>query len=397
MSSTWDNVFAEPRWGALSSIRVLDLTVALAGPYCTQLLADHGACVLKVEPPGGDMMRVVPPMFEAANRNKLGVVIDLKSDAGRAALLKLIDGADVLVENFRVGVMDRLGLSYELLSERNPRLVYAAIRGFGDPRTGESPYGDRPCFDVIAQAVGGLTSVIGNETPLPVGIGIGDIFPGTLAAFGILAALHEARQSGNGQFLDVGMVDGMLALCEQLVSQLSATGQTMRGAGTRHVMLSPFGLFRARDGWVALAADQQRAWERLCQIMDRADLMADPRFSTPGARQQNRDALYPTIEEFVARHTRAELDAALGGIVPFGRVQDAADIVADPHYAAREMLIEVDRPGGERPLIVAGVPVKLSRTPGGVHSRAPSLGEHNELLLTLRGEDDQTEELTEHD
>jgi hypothetical protein len=139
MSNAWENICAEPRWGALSSIHVLDLTVALAGPYCTQLLADQGACVLKVEPPGGDMMRVVPPMFEAANRNKLGVVIDLKSDAGRAALLELVDGADVLVENFRVGVMDRLGLSYEVLSERNPRLVYAAIRGFGDPRTGGKP------------------------------------------------------------------------------------------------------------------------------------------------------------------------------------------------------------------------------------------------------------------
>jgi crotonobetainyl-CoA:carnitine CoA-transferase CaiB-like acyl-CoA transferase len=171
----------------------------------------------------------------------------------------------------------------------------------------------------------------------------------------------------------------------------------MRGAGTRHIVLSPFGLFRARDGWVALAADQQRAWERLCEVMDRSDLMADPRFSSPLARQQNRDALYPTIEEFVARQTRAELDAALGGIVPFGLVQDAADIVADPHYAARDMLIEVDRPDGQQPLIVAGVPVKLSRTPGGVHCRAPTLGEHNELLLDVGWGDDQTEELTDND
>lgn len=378
-----DTPLASPAWGALRSIRVVDLTAALAGPFCTQLLADHGAEVIKVEPPHGDMMRVNAAMFEACNRNKLSVVLDLKSEADRDRFLALADSADVVVENFRAGVMERLGLSYELLSERNPRLVYAAIRGFGDPRTGRSPYAEWPCFDIVAQAVGGLASVTGTAdgAPVPVGIGIGDIYPGTLAAFGIMAALHEAQASGRGQFLDVAMVDGMLALCEQLVSQLTLTGETMRPGGQRHGMLTPFGLFPARDGWIALAADQQRAFERLCAAMDRSDLAVDERFVDVAARHRNREALYEVVEAFVAEHTKAELRMALGGVVPFGAVQDAADILADEHFHAREMIVEVDGPTPDQPLKVAGVPVKLSRTPGRVARRAPTLGEHSEEIL----------------
>ena len=373
---------SDPGWGALRGIRVVDLTAALAGPFCTQLLADHGAEVIKVEPPGGDMMRVNPAMFEACNRNKLSIALDLKDPAGRETLLRLSDTADVIVENYRAGVMERLGLPYERFSARNPRLVYAAIRGFGDPRTGASPYVDRPCFDIVAQAMGGLASVTGSPDrgPTPVGIGVGDIYPGTLAAFGIMAALHEARSSGRGQFLDVAMVDAVLALCEQIVTQLAVDGVTIRPAGQRHPLLTPFGVFAARDGWVALAADQQRAFERLCDAMGRVDLIADARFGDPRSRWRHRDELYPVVEAFVASHTRSELDALLGGRVPFGPVYDAGQIIDDAHFRARDMLCELPRDEGEESLVVAGVPIKLDRTPGGVHRRAPSLDEHRGLL-----------------
>src|SRR5437764_3932873 len=222
----------------LHGLRVVDLTRMLAGPYCTMLLADLGADVVKVEPPGGDGTRSTGPFaeddelrayggyFQSVNRNKRSIAVDLKQEAGREVVARLAAAADVLVENFRPGVMERLGLGYESLAEANPRLVYAAVRGFGDPRTGDSPYRDWPAFDVTAQAFGGFMGITGPMPgqPQKAGPGIGDIFPATLAAPGVLAAVHHRRETGRGQFVDVAMYDGVLALCERIVYQHSYAG-----------------------------------------------------------------------------------------------------------------------------------------------------------------------------
>jgi crotonobetainyl-CoA:carnitine CoA-transferase CaiB-like acyl-CoA transferase len=224
------------RTGPLSDVRVLDLTQALAGPYCTMLLADLGADVIKVEPPTGDMSRSMGPhpadrngcdyggYFASVNRNKRSVVLDLKTDAGREALFKLVKTADAIVENAKTGVMDRAGVGYERLREINPALVYAAIRGFGDPRTGASPYADWPAFDIVAQSMGGLVAVTGPQgsAGFKAGPGVGDIYPGTLAALGVVSAIHAARRTGQGQFLDVAMYDAILALCEMIVTATRA-------------------------------------------------------------------------------------------------------------------------------------------------------------------------------
>ena len=377
----------EPK-GALTGIRIIDLTQMMAGSYGTMLLADHGADVIKIESPEGDMVRPVGPyrkddtekllggFFQSLNRNKRSVVLDLKKPEGRAALLKLIVGADAVVENFRAGVMERLGLSYETLQEMNPRLVYGALRGFGDRRSGASPYSDWPAFDVIAQAMGGIMSITGPdaETPTKVGPGVGDIVPGMMLGFGVLAAIHHARQTGEGQFVDVAMIDGVLAMCERIVYQYSVTGEAPRPEGDQHPFIVPFGNYPAADGFVALAAHQQPFFETLCKSLDADDVIADSRFATAESRMANRLAVIKAISHHTARFTKAELMSRLGGRIPFGPVMDMADISNDPHFAARDMIVSVDQPGVE-PIQIAGVPIKMSKTPGAVRHRAPFLGE----------------------
>jgi crotonobetainyl-CoA:carnitine CoA-transferase CaiB-like acyl-CoA transferase len=385
--------------GALAGIRVVDLTQILAGPFCTQILADHGAEVIKVEPPQGDDTRRYRPYlpddtlqdqsgyYASINRNKRGIVIDLKSEAGRDVLFRLVESADAVVENYRSGVMERLGVGYEVLAARNPRLVYAAIRGFGDARTGASPYADWPAFDVVSQAMGGIMGITGPDpdTPLKVGPGVGDLVPALMAAFGIVAALLEARTSGRGQFVDVAMVDGVAAICERIIYQHSYAGVVPRPEGNRHPILCPFGLFPCKDGWVTIGAPAPVFWRDLCLAMNRPDLIDDPDFSTNAARLARRDAVYDLVGEFTRRHTRADLMKLVGGKVPFGPVYDVADMFADPHFAAREMLVEIEHPGSAIRPKIAGVPVKMSRTPGAVRRRAPLLGEDTDAVLSAIG------------
>ncbi len=278
--------------GPLDGLRVVDLTWMLAGPYATMLLADLGADVIKVEPPGGDPMRAVGPFreddqlhayggyFQSINRNKRSVVIDLKSAAGREQLLGLVESADVLVENFRAGVLERLGVGYEVLAERNPRLVYAAIRGFGDPRTGETPLTFRPAVDVTIQAMAGVMGITGERpgAPLKAGPGVGDLFPAALCAVGILAACREAAASGKGQFLDVAMYDGVLSLCERIVYQHSYTGEVPGPQGNSHPIFFPFDIFACSDGHIAVCASDDHQWAFLCEAMGRPELIgAEPR------------------------------------------------------------------------------------------------------------------------
>lgn len=382
-------------FGALSDLRVVDLTQMLAGPYATMMLADHGAEVVKIESPEGDMVRPVGPYresdgkkelggyFQSINRNKRSVCLDLKKPEGRAALLKLVANADAVVESFRGGVMERLGLGYEVLREANPRLVYAALRGFGDKRTGTSPYYDWPAFDVVAQAMGGIMATTGPNAamPLKIGPGIGDIVPGMMLAFGILAAVHHARRTGEGQFVDIAMVDAILALCERTVYQHSVQGIVAGPEGNHHPFLVPFGVYPAADGFVSIGAQPQPFFEILCKALAAEDILSDPRYVDAATRNRHRPELIEALSRRTAAFTKAELAARLGGKIPFGPVMNIADIAGDPHFAAREMIVPVEQPGAD-PVRIAGVPVKMTVTPGGVHRRAPLLGE--DTLTRLR-------------
>ncbi len=391
--------------GALDGMVVIDLTQMLAGPYTTMMLADQGARVIKVEPPGGENTRKAGPhpeggrgferggygaYFASVNRNKESIVLDLKQPAGKAALLRLLDRADVVVENFRAGVMERLGLSYEALAERCPKLVYATLRGFGDPRTGLSPYADWPAYDPIAQAMGGIMGITGpvaGGAPTKIGPGVGDIVPGMFLAFGIASACWRAQRTGRGQFVDVAMTDAVLALCERIVFQYSVTGVTPNPEGNGHPLLCPFGLFPARDGWVSLGVPNDRFWVPLMRKMGRPELAQDPSFISNEARMTHRAEVEALVSEWTGRHTRAELTTLLGGEIPFAPVYTAADVFADPHFRARQMLVETEFPGAARPLVLAGTPVKMSQTPGAVRQRAPLVGEHSQAVLAEFGFD----------
>lgn len=378
--------------GPLHRTRILDLTRALAGPYCTMLLADLGADVVKIESPEGDLTRAASPLpegapfggyFQSVNRNKRSVVLDLKEPNGRDTLLRLVPHADAVVENFRAGVMDRLGLSYETLRELNPALVYASVRGFGDPRGGESPYADWPAFDVTAQAWGGFMGITGTAdgTPQQAGPGVGDIFPGTLLALGVVSALLHARETGEGQYVDVAMYDGVLAMCERIVPVYSYTGEVPGPQGNAHPQFCPFGIFPASDGYVSIAAPTNNHWRALCQIIGRDDLGLDDRYKNVVVRIQHRDEVIALLSEWTRERTKRQIVEALGGTVPVGPVNSVEDIVADPHTAARSMLAEVEQPGTDHPVLVPNSPIKLTRTPAGVRHRAPLLGEHTEEVL----------------
>src|SRR2546425_1359182 len=278
--------------GPLADLRILDLTQALAGPFCTMLLADLGADVIKVEPPQGDMTRGMPPFpedrtgcdyggyFASINRNKRSIVLDLKTEHDRDLFLRLAERADAVAENARVGVMDRLGIGYDRLRQRNPRLVYAAIRGFGDPRTGPSPYAEWPAFDIVAQCMGGVVGTTGRAgtSGVPCGASVGDLFPGTLAALGVVSAIHAARQTGVGQFLDVAMYDALLSLCESVIYNYSYDGRVLGPRSTGHPSLCPFDVFPTSDGAVAIAAPTDNHWKLLCDAIGRPELANDARY-----------------------------------------------------------------------------------------------------------------------
>jgi len=389
------------RSGPLADVRIVDLTQALAGPFCTMLLADLGADVVKIEPPQGDMTRALPPFpadragcdyggyFASINRNKRSVVLDLRQAGDRDILFRLVDRADAVVENARVGVMDRLGVGYEQLRERNPRLVYAAIRGFGDPRTGPSPYADWPAFDIVAQCMGGIVGTTGRAgaTGVPCGASVGDLFPGTLAALGVVSAIHAARSAGVGQFLDVAMYDALVSLCEGIIYNFSYAGKVVGPRGTGHLSLCPFDVFETCDGAVAIAAPTENQWKLLCEAMGRAELVTDPRYDDNLKRVAAADEVRGLIADWTRRHSKREIIDTLGGRVPAGPVNTAQDIFADPHPRARGMLVEVEQPGENPPVVLAGPAIKLAATPAAIYRRPPRLGEHTVEVLAEAGID----------
>ena len=385
--------------GALDGVRIVDLTQMLAGPYCTMMLADQGAEIIKVEPLDGDHTRIIGPYhiddklrafggyFASVNRNKHSIAIDLKQSEGREIVMKLCETADAVVENYRGGVMDRLGLSYEAIRERNPKLVYATIRGFGDARTGKSPYSDWPAYDVISQAMGGIMAITGpdKDTPMKVGPGVGDLVPAITCAFGIVAAIFRAHKTGKGQFVDVGMVDAILALCERVLHQHSYLGSLPVPEGNHHPLLCPFGMFPAKDGFVTIAAHADQHFPILCRLIDKPEFASDPRFVDVQSRRTNQDVIIAAVSDFTRQRTKQELLQHLGGQVPFSPVYNVRDIVADPHFKARDMLPWVPHPGLDHEVQIAGVAVKMTETPGRVRHRAPLLGEHTDKYLTSLG------------
>lgn len=389
---------------ALSDLRVLDLTQVLAGPYCTMLLADLGADVVKVERPGGDLIRSNPPFvapaertdggdespttdqpyggyFQSVNRGKRSIELDLGSDEGRADFLSLVETADVVVENYRAGTMERFDLGYETLREHNPALVYSAIRGFGDPRTGATHRQGQPSFDLVAQALGGVMEITGEEggPPTKVGPGIGDLFTATLNAVGILAAVHHRDRTGEGQFVDTGMYDSIVSLCERTVYQYSYTGEAPTRQGNSHPTLFPYDSFETADGHVVVAAFGDNHWEALCRAMDRPDLAAD--YPDAATRLRNREPLREEIADWTASLDSDEVVDALVGEVPCERVQSVADVFADPHIHDREMLVDVEQPGTDERVTIAGQPIKMTATPTQPGRRAPLLDEHREAVL----------------
>ncbi len=385
--------------GVLDGMVVLDLTQVLAGPYCTMMLADHGADVIKIEPPEGDVSRsigVYDPgdtarrhsgYFHSVNRNKRSIALDLKRPADVALFKRMVEKADVVVENYRVGVMERLGLSYETLAEINPRLVYAALRGFGDPRTGASPYADWPAFDIVAQAMGGFMSITGPDADMPLksGPGIGDIIPGIMCAFGIVAAVRHAERHGRGQFLDVAMYDVILAVCERLVYQYSVGGIVPAPEGNEHPLVNPFSIFPVTDGWVAIGCPIEAQWQTLAKLIGREDLLADPGLQSNADRVKQRARVREAIVAWTAPRSKREVAEVLGGRVPIGPVNNVVDIFADPHVAARGMLAEVDIVDLGRSFALAGVPVHFSATPGGVHAAGPGFDAHRAEILAQFG------------
>lgn len=385
--------------GSLAGIKVLDLGHAVAGPLCAALLADHGADVLKVESTDGDHARAVGPfpgdpqstqfgaVFQFANRNKRGLALDLKSPAGVEVLLRLVDQADVLIENFRAGVMDRLGLGYEVLAQRNPRLVYTSVRGFGDPRNGVNAFTQRPAVDIVGQAMGGLMSITGPDADSPTQAGAvpGDVLPGLYAAFATVSAVLEARQSGRGQYVDVGMVDTVLAMNEAVVTSYSITGVVPRPSGSQLKNIVPFGRVRALDGWAVLAVPPGRNWAVFCRQIGRPELATDERYASDQARVQNAAEVYALVEAITRQHSLSQLQDMLGDSIPFSPVYDAERIAQEPYFRQREMLVPVAHPGTDRKVTLAGIPAKFSRTPGAIRHGAPRLGEHSVQTLRALG------------
>ncbi|MGH7355720.1 MAG: CaiB/BaiF CoA transferase family protein [Candidatus Rokuibacteriota bacterium] len=377
--------------GALAGLRVLDQTQIMAGPFCTMLLADLGADVVKIEPPGGEATRRVELQlaaghsapFLAVNRNKRGLVLDLKHSEGASVLKRLAAGADVLVENYRPGVATRLGVDYATLAAVNPRLVYCSISGFG--QTG--PYAPRGGYDLIAQGMSGIMSATGAEDgpPVKVGVPVADLGAGLFGVLGILAALRARRVTGRGQFVDTSLFEAGVALSQWEATEYWFTGETPKRLGTAHRLNAPYQAFRTLDGWFTVGAANDRLWPRFAALLGLEHLVADPRFADMAGRLRNRPDLQEEIERVTLRETRAHwLERCEAAGVPAGPIYSVPEAHADPHARARGMVQELDYPPLGR-VKALGNPVKLSLTPPTLRTGAPRVGEHTDAVLGEAG------------
>ena len=383
--------------GPLEGIRVVDLTRILAGPYCTMILADLGADVVKVEQPGGDQARRNGPFFAgrdgrerstyftSVNRGKRSIVIDLKNPDGKETFLRLVDGADVVTENFRPGTMTNLGVDYATLSARNPRLIMASVSGFGQ----NGPYAKRAALDVIVQAMGGMLSITGDEGGGPVrpGVSMGDITAALFTTIGVLSAIVERDRSGLGQHIDMAMLDCQAAILENPLMRYFAVGEMPERIGTRHPVTAPVQALPTKDGYVAVAVSDGPSghWGRFAALIGKPELKDDERFASGWLRRVNYDELRPYLEAALAQRTTGEWVDLLGPAgIAVGPVQDVSQVAVDPQLNFRGMFVEAEAPQ-VGPVTFTNTPVKHSRTPGGVRRGAPELGEHTDAVLAEAG------------
>ena len=378
----------------LTGIKVLDLTRVVSGPFCTMLLADFGATVIKVESLEGDPSRVTGimsegenPYFVNLNRNKRSITINMKTNEGKGVVRRLAKFSDVLVENFRPGVMERLGLGYEELKKLNPALIYAAITGFG--KTG--PYKDRPAFDFIAQAMSGFMSLNGTEDmgPMRAGIPITDTIAGLYSAFGILAALRDRERTGHGYEIQSAMVDGLISMFTFASGAFFATDELPPRNGNDHMVVSPYGLYNALDGPVAIAPSTEKTWLSLCKVLDIENLITDPRFDTNEKRRDNRTEINEIVSDRISTRSRAEwIDVFNKEGVPCGPINNLKEVFSDPQVLHQEMLLESPQPSGK--IRMPGFPVKISEAPARIRLPSPQVGEHTiEVLKELDYSDDE--------
>jgi formyl-CoA transferase len=371
---------------SLFSIRVVDLTQVMAGPYSTMLLADLGADVIKVEPPAGDSTRQMPgavgtdtPAFNAVNRGKRSIVVNLKTPEGRAALMRLVGTADILVENYRPGVMSSLGFGFEALSKSLPRLIYASISGYG--QTG--PARNKGGFDLIAQGVSGIMSVTGNPggPPVKAGVPITDLGAGLFAVIGILAALEGRHRTGMGQYVDTSLVDAGVALSVWEATEYFSGAGVPVALGSAHRMNAPYQAIRCADGYITLGGANERIFRRLCDALGHPEWTSMPDFADNASRVTHRAELARRIEAITERQPRAHwLSLFELNDIPCGPINDYAQVFADAQVVAREMVVDVDHPTLGR-IRSIGSAIKMSATPPEVRRRAPRLGEHTDEVL----------------
>jgi crotonobetainyl-CoA:carnitine CoA-transferase CaiB-like acyl-CoA transferase len=372
----------------LEDVKVLDLSHALAGPFCSTMLADYGAQVFKIEPPGaGDIARAwgspLPggetAYFVSLHRNKKGVVLDLKHKEGKELFLRMVERADVVLENYRPGALRRLGLDYEAGRKRNPGIVYCSISGYGQ----DGPYLERAALDLILQAESGMISVTGAEGShgARCGVSIADMTAGMNAAYAILLALRVKEKTGKGQSIDVSMMEGQLSLLSTMIGSYLANGEVPAPMGTAYKALLPYQTFRTKTRDLALAVGSEKLWKVFCPLIGCPEMADDPRYRSNGARDANRASLVAKLQEVFLTRSYEEWETLLVGKgIPVGKVNTLAEAVAHPQVAARGSLVEMDHPSVGRTKVV-GVPARLSATPGAVRMPSPRLGEHTEEVM----------------
>lgn len=381
------------RKGPLAGLRVIEMAHVMSGPVGGLFLADMGADVIKVEKidGGDDTRRTTPPAIngEAAsfmilNRNKRGIAIDAKHPKGRELLLRLVEDADVLLENYRPGALRKMGLDYQVLRERNPGLIYCSISGFGN----DGPYAQRAGYDLISQGMSGLMSLTGEgpgRAPVKAGVPVGDVTAGILAATGILAAYIEKLRTGEGQYVDTSLLEASVVHTYWPAALALATGRSAGPMGSAHPVAAPYQAFRTQDGWINIGAIGAANWERLANVLDLPSLLSDPRFSDNGGRMQHLAALVEIIESALQRATTDEWVAAFEQAgVPAGPVRNMAQVLEDPHTIARKMVIDVEHPIAGR-IKALGCPIKFSHEDGVTEKGSPLFGEHTVEVLTELG------------
>lgn len=381
----------------LEGVRVLDLTQAYSGPFCTFNLADHGAEVIKIEMPGsGDQTRGWGPMkndysgyYSYVNRNKRGMTLNLKTDGGKEIFTELLKTADVVCENYKVGVMERLGFSYERMKEINPRIIYGSISGFGI----NGPLASRPAYDIVAQAMSGLMSITGfpDCPPTKVGPSIGDNYSGAFLCMGILMALYKREKTGEGSRIDISMMDALFSVMENLVVDYTVTGEVPMRAGNADPSITPFDSFHAKDGDFVMGCGTDKMFVEFCDAIGKPYLYKDPRFDNNYHRSRNYlPVLKQEIEEFTTTKTVAEMEELLISLnIPVGRIQNIKEACEHPQLAARNMLWTVRQPGMDADFTMPGTPIKIHGEPDGLIKPAPLLGEDNDAILAELGFSDE--------